>query len=67
MLPMMPHSRCDSPHRCSPKLRTLSHHGVRSYVVQIVDALLEFIEANPAKSKEWKAQADAKLASQEDA
>jgi len=34
---------------------------------QIVDALLEFIEANPAKSKEWKAQADAKLASQEDA
>jgi len=29
----------------------------------IVDSVLEFIESNPAKSQEWKAQADAKLAS----
>ncbi len=33
---------------------------------QVVDALLGFIAANPAKSEEWKAQADAKLASSDE-
>ena len=32
---------------------------------KVVDALLAFIAANPAKSSEWKAEADAKLAAKE--
>jgi len=32
---------------------------------KVVDALLAFIESNPAKSKEWKEKADAKLDEQE--
>ena len=29
---------------------------------QVIDALLGFIAANPARSEEWKAQADSKMA-----
>ena len=32
-------------------------------VTQVVDGLLSFIAANPAKSADWKAQADSQLAS----
>jgi hypothetical protein len=34
--------------------------------VQIVDSVVTFIDKNPAKSQQWKAQADAKLAAQGD-
>jgi hypothetical protein len=34
---------------------------------QTIDAILDFIEANPARSEEWKAKADAKLQAEGDA
>ena len=46
------------------RLRVLLTSPVLPYarcVTQTIDAILEFIEANPAKSEEWKAKADAKL------
>ena len=36
-------------------VRALSHY-------QAMDALMDFIASNPAKSGQWKAQADASLA-----
>lgn len=34
-------------------------------VLELVEALLAFIQANPAKSKEWKETADSKIAAQD--
>ena len=34
---------------------------------QLIETILAFIKANPAKSAEWKAEADAKMSEQDSA